>query len=64
MEILSRMDRPGRLNRRNLQDLRACGAQIADTRPLRDPKERDIVINYHVSQILKLRRDLLEALRD
>ena len=64
MEILSRMDRPGRLNRRNLQDLRACGAQIADTRPLKDPKERDIVINYHVSQILKLRRDLLEALRD
>ncbi|MBQ7229728.1 MAG: FUSC family protein [Oscillospiraceae bacterium] len=64
MEILSRMDRPGRLNRRNLQDLRACGAQIADCRPLRDPKERDVVINYHVSQILKLRRELLEALRD
>ena len=40
-----------------------CGAVIADTRPLREPKERDIVINYHVAQILKLRRELLEALR-
>ncbi len=64
MEILSRMDRPGHLNRRNLRELRECGAVIADSHPLRDPKERDIVINYHVSQILKLRRELLEALRD
>ena len=64
MEILSRMDQPGRLNRRNRRDLRESGARIADCRPLRDPKERDVVINYHVSQILKLRRELLEALRD
>lgn len=63
MEILSHMEQPGRLNRRNLKELRECGAVIADTRPLRDPKERDIVINYHVAQILKLRRELLEALR-
>lgn len=27
-------------------------------------KERDVVVNYHVAQILKLRRELLEALRD
>lgn len=64
MEILSHMDRPGRLNRRNLQDLCRSGANIADSRPLKDPKERDIVINYHVSQILKLRRELLDALRE
>ena len=64
MEILSRMEQPGRLNRRNLRDLRSCGANIADTQPLKNPKERDIVINYHVSQILKLRRELLDALRD
>ena len=63
MEILSHMEQPGRLNRRNLKELRECGAVIADTRPLREPKERDIVINYHVAQILKLRRELLEALR-
>ena len=64
MEILSRMEQPGRLNRRNLTQLRACGASIADSRPLKDPKERDIVINYHVAQILKLRRELLEALQE
>ena len=64
MEILSRMEQPGRLNRRNLRDLRNSGANIAASELLKDPKERDIVINYHVSQILKLRRELLDALRN
>jgi uncharacterized membrane protein YgaE (UPF0421/DUF939 family) len=64
MEILSRMEQPGRLNRKNLRDLRSCGANIAASEPLKNPKERDIVINYHVSQILKLRRELLDALRN
>ena len=63
MEILSHMERPGRLSRENRSRLRSCGANIADSRPLKNPKERDIVINYHVAQILKLRRELLEALR-
>ncbi len=63
MEILSRMEHPGRLNRENRSRLRACGADIADHRPLKNPKERDIVINYHVAQLLKLRRELLEALQ-
>lgn len=63
MEILSHMERPGRLNRENRSRLRACGAKIADHRPLKNPKERDIVINYHVAQILKLRKELLEALQ-
>ena len=63
MEILSHMERPGRLSRENRSRLRSCGANITDRRPLKNPKERDIVINYHVAQILKLRRELLEALR-
>ena len=63
MEILSHMERPGRLSRENRSRLRSSGANIADSRPLKNPKERDIVINYHVAQILKLRRELLEALR-
>ena len=63
MEILSHMEHPGRLSRENRSRLRSCGASIADSRPLKNPKERDIVINYHVAQILKLRRELLEALR-
>ncbi|MBR7178998.1 MAG: FUSC family protein [Oscillospiraceae bacterium] len=64
MEILSRMEQPGQLTKENRRRLRACGAVIGDSRPLKNPKERDIVVNYHVTQILKLRRELLEALRD
>ena len=63
MEILSRMEQPGRLNKENRRRLRACGAEIGDSRPLKNPKERDIVVNYHVAQILRLRKELLEALR-
>lgn len=63
MLILSRMDRPGRLSRGNLRRLRDCGARIADIRPMKNPGEREIVVNYHVSQLLNLREELLEALR-
>jgi hypothetical protein len=64
MEILSHMEQPGRLSRENRSRLRSCGAVISDSRPLKNPKERDIVVNYHVTQILKLRKELLETLRD
>jgi len=63
MEILSRMERPGRLNDENRKRLEACGANIRDTRPLDSVLERDVVTNYHVRQILTLRRELLDALR-
>ena len=62
MEVLSRMERPGRLSRENRRRLRSCGAKIPDSHSGGSPKERDIVANYHVTQILKLRRELLEAL--
>lgn len=62
MEVLSRMDVPGRLNEENRRRLNACGANIRDERPLNSVLERDVVTNYHVAQILKLRRELLEAL--
>ena len=62
MEVLSRMEKPGRLSKENRHRLRACGAKISDQRPSGAMKERDVVVNYHVSQILKLRRELLEAL--
>ncbi len=64
MEILSRMGRPGRLNEENRRRLKACGAQIRDNRPLKNPQERDMVTNYHVRQILSLRLDLLETLKN
>jgi len=63
MEVLSRMGRPGRLNEENRRRLTSCGAQIQDTRVLDSVMERDVVTNYHVSQILTLRHDLLEALK-
>ena len=62
IQLLSLMGVPGRLTLENRQRLRASGAVIRDERYLETPTERDIVINYHVHQILTLRRELLEAL--
>lgn len=62
MEVLSRMGHPGRLNDENRRRLSACGAEIRDQRPLDSVQERDVVTNYHVAQILTLRRELMEAL--
>lgn len=63
MTVLSQVERPGRLNDENRRRLTACGANIRDTRPLDSVMERDVVTNYHVQQILKLRRVLLDALK-
>lgn len=63
MEVLSQMGRPGRLDGENRRRLLACGADIRDQRPLDSVLERDVVTNYHVRQILKLRRELLDALK-
>ena len=62
MEILSRMGTPGRLTEENRQALIECGAVIKDDRVLTEPTERDIVVNYHVKQILRLRSELTEEL--
>ena len=63
MEVLSRMGRPGRLNEENRLRLKACGAHIPEGKNVKNPQERDMVTNYHVRQILSLRVDLLEALK-
>jgi uncharacterized membrane protein YgaE (UPF0421/DUF939 family) len=63
MEVLSHMGRPGWLDEENRRRLAACGADIRDMRPLDSVMERDVVTNYHIRQILRLRRELLEALR-
>ena len=60
LEVLSRMGIPGRLNDENRKRLESCGAQIRDMRPLDSVTERDVVTNYHVNQILTLRRELLD----
>lgn len=63
MEVLSQMGYPGRLDGENRRRLKACGADIKDERPLDSVLERDVVTNYHVRQILRLRRELLDALK-
>ena len=62
MEILSHIGDPGRLSEENRQALTECGAVIKDTRPLIDPTEREIVVNYHIRQILRVRKDLTNEL--
>lgn len=63
MEVLSAMGRPGRLSEENRRRLEVCGADIKDQRVLDSVTERDVVTNYHVSQILTIRRELLEVLK-
>ncbi len=62
MEVLSHMGKPGRLNRENRERLAQAGANIRDQRPLEEETEQDVVTNYHVSRILALRSEMLEAL--
>lgn len=62
MTILSEVKKPGRLNEKNRERLAECGANIRDRRILENPTDLDVVTNYHVVQILRLRRDLMEAL--
>ena len=62
MEVLSCMERPGRLDDENRKRLEKSGAEIRDARPLDSVTERDVVTNYHVRQLLRLRRELLKAL--
>ena len=63
LEVLSQMGHPGRLSDENRHALEAAGAVIRDQRPLDSVMERDVVTNYHIRQVLRLRRELLEALK-
>lgn len=63
MEVLCRMESVGCLNAENKEKLTESGAVIRDQRESQEQTERDVVTNYHVAQILKLRGELLSALR-
>jgi hypothetical protein len=62
MEVLSQMGTPARLSDENRKALEDCGAVILDERILEEPTERDIVMNYHIRQVLRRRQELLDAL--
>ena len=64
MEVLCQMGSPGCLSDENRQALEACGATILDERSLEEPTERDIVMNYHIRHVLRIRKELLEALKE
>lgn len=64
LEILSSLSFPGILNPYNKERLERNGANPKDQRVLDEPSELDIVTNYHVSQVLNLRRELINALRE
>ena len=63
LAVLGHMQAPGRLSDENRKRLAACGAKIRDERPLDSVMELDVVTNFHVSQILTLRQELVEELR-
>lgn len=62
MEVLSRMQEPGILDDENRRRLIECGAKIQDERQLELFREIDVVMNYHIRQILTLRQELMDAL--
>lgn len=65
MEVLSRMKRPGRLTEETRKLLADCGVVIGEQRrsaTADDIQEIDIITNYHVTQILKLRQELIDTL--
>lgn len=63
MEVLCRMEKHGKLNEENLNRLIQNGALIRDVTVTTTPTENDIITNYHVTQILNLREDLIKALQ-
>ena len=62
MEVLSHMGKPGVLSPENYEKLVQCGAEISVPASQKPMDERDIITNYHISQIIQLRQDLLDAL--
>lgn len=62
LEVLSQLDRPGRLSLENRRRLAASGARVEDMRALDSVMEKDVVTNFHVAQVLSIRRELLDTL--
>ena len=62
LEVLCAMEEPGQLNDENLEKLRAGGANIAEQPDLTEWTDKDTITNYHVAQILALRKELLSII--
>ena len=62
LEVLCAMDTPGQLNDENLAALRAGGANIVEQPDLTEWTDTDTITNYHVAEILSLRKELLSII--
>lgn len=62
LEVLCAMEVPGQLNDENLAELREGGANIAEQPELSEWTDKDTITNYHVAQILALRKELLSIM--
>ena len=62
LEILCAMVKPGQLNDENLELLRNGGANIAEQPDLTEWTDKDTITNYHVAEILSLRKELLSII--
>lgn len=64
MEVLCHMGHVGHLSRTTLARLKDCGANIKNDYIRDSIQETDLIINYHVSKLLTLREELLNALEE
>lgn len=64
MEVLYQMGRPGALSDEIRSRLLESGAEVRDMRQADSSASEDVVTNYHVGQILTLRQELLELLKE
>lgn len=63
MEVLCQMGKPGILNDENHERLLQAGANIHEKPYESSPTDKDIITNYHVTQLIELRQELLDALK-
>lgn len=59
---LRNMERLGCLNEENRKALQALGARVSDQCPLEGGTVENAVVNYHISQVLRLRQTLKDKL--
>lgn len=63
MEVLCQMGKPGILSDENHERLLQAGANIHEKPYESSPTDKDIITNYHVTQLIELRQELLDALK-
>lgn len=64
VEVLQGIGHMGHLDQENRAALRALGANISTADSAEAETVEDVVVNYHVARILRLRRELRERLSD